>query len=207
MINGKGEVLQFGGQVMKNVAGYDISRLMAGSMGTLGVILDVSFKVLPRPAREMTLQFSCDQDKAIAHCNRLSGRPLPLSGACWHRGALWLRLSGAESEVERAARVLQAKETGADNAFWADLREHRLAFFAQPGELWRLSLPPATGVLDLEGDVEGLGGLVDPRVLFAIGPRGKDLPASVKAIGTVLAIAGLGVGGLLAHFVYGFGRS
>lgn len=153
LINGKGEVVHFGGQVMKNVAGYDISRLMAGSLGTLGVILDVSFKVLPRPARQLTLRFSCNQGEAIERCSRWSGRPLPLSGACWHRGSLRIRLSGAATEVERAATALNAEETGEDRAFWADLREHRSAFFQQPGELWRLSLPPATGVLDLDGDV------------------------------------------------------
>lgn len=152
IVNGAGTVAKYGGQVMKNVAGYDVSRLMAGSMGTLGVLLEASFKVLPLPQRELTLSFGCDQALAIEKVNRWSGRPLPLSGAYWHEDLLHLRLSGAPSEVDRAADRLDPEERQEGGAQWRDLREHRLAFFKQPGRLWRLSVPPAAGPLDLPGD-------------------------------------------------------
>lgn len=152
IINGRGEVLAFGGQVMKNVAGYDVSRLMAGSMGTLGVILEVSFKVLPRPARELTLVFKCGQAEAIRRVNRWSALPLPLSAASWHDGRLSLRLSGAVSQTEKAAEQLAADELSENQPHWRQLREHELDFFATGDPLWRLSVPPACPALDLDGD-------------------------------------------------------
>lgn len=150
MVNGKGEAVQFGGQVMKNVAGYDMSRLVAGSMGTLGVLLETSFKVLPMPAAERTLVFECSQAEAIEKVNQWSGRHLPLSGAFWHGGQLHLRLSGARSEVDRAAARFQSDSQSENTGVWHDLKEHRLPFFAEPGNLWRLSVPPATLPLSLE---------------------------------------------------------
>ena len=152
LVNGSGAVVQFGGQVMKNVAGYDVSRLMAGSMGTLGLLLEVSFKVLPRPARELTLEFECDQAEAIRRVNQWAGQPLPLSGASWCNGQLRVRLSGAETETESATRRMQARQVSEDASSWVDLREQRSAFFARSGKLWRLSVPPATEPLDLDGD-------------------------------------------------------
>ena len=152
LVNGAGAVVRYGGQVMKNVAGYDISRLIAGSMGTLGVVLEVSFKVLPLPARELTLSFQCDQGEAIRRVNQWSGQPLPLSGASWWHNQLKVRLSGAESETRRAAARLQAERVDEDPQTWLDLREQLSEFFAGPGALWRLSLPPATEPIDLEGD-------------------------------------------------------
>lgn len=152
LVNGSGEVVRFGGQVMKNVAGYDVSRLMAGSLGTLGVLLEVSFKVLPRPARELTLEFECDQAEAILRVNRWAGQPLPLSGASWCNGQLGIRLSGAETEIESATRRMQAGQVSEDAQSWTDLGEQRSAFFSRSGKLWRLSLPPATQPLELDGD-------------------------------------------------------
>ena len=152
MVNGSGEIVQFGGQVMKNVAGYDISRLMAGSMGTLGILLETSFKVLPVPALELTLTFECDQAEAINRVNQWSARPLPLSGACWWQDSLQVRLSGAESETRRAALLLQADQVIENARTWLDLREQQMEFFTQPGGLWRLSIPAASDPLDLEGD-------------------------------------------------------
>jgi glycolate oxidase FAD binding subunit len=152
MVNGAAEVVQYGGQVMKNVAGYDLSRLLAGSMGTLGVLLETSFKVLPLPARELTLEFHCSQHQAIEKVNRWSGRPLPLSGAYWFEDCLRVRLSGAESEVARAASGLKPDLMGEHSECWLDLREHTLPFFSTAGNLWRLSVPPATGPLDIDGD-------------------------------------------------------
>ena len=156
LVNGNGEVVRFGGQVMKNVAGYDISRLVAGSLGTLGVILETSFKVLPLPAAERTLSWACGQDEAIQRINQWAGKPLPLSGASWHDGMLMVRLSGTASETRRAAVLLEPDETLDETTYWLDLREHRLDFFSdssgRPQDLWRLSLPPATPALDIDGD-------------------------------------------------------
>lgn len=152
IVNGAGEVVHFGGQVMKNVAGYDMSRLLAGSMGTLGVLLEASFKVLPMPARERTLVFACSQAEAIERVNRWSGQPLPLSGSFWVDDRLHLRLSGARSEVDQAVARLDSGKPLGDTTCWSDLREHRLAFFQKPGNLWRLSVPSAKGPLNLEGN-------------------------------------------------------
>jgi glycolate oxidase FAD binding subunit len=136
---------------MKNVAGYDVSRLMAGARGTLGVLLEASFKVLPRPADERTLRFDAPQDEAIRRMNAWSGQPLPLSGAAWLDGVLWLRLDGARSEVAQAARTLGDGRAVEDDGSWQALREHELGFFAGDAPLWRLSLPPAAAPLDLAG--------------------------------------------------------
>ena len=152
LVNGRGEVVRFGGQVMKNVAGYDISRLVAGSMGTLGVILDVSFKVLPLPARELTLSFSCDQAEAIARMNRWSGQPLPLSAGAWHRDRLQLRLSGTADNLARAVERLEPAQVTEDCSYWERLREQELDFFQARTPLWRVSLPAASPPLDIDGD-------------------------------------------------------
>ena len=94
IISGRGEQLHFGGQVMKNVAGYDVSRLMVGAYGSLGLLLDISFKVLPRPEEEATLSFEMDAETALMRINTWCGQALPLSGACWLKGALYVRVSG-----------------------------------------------------------------------------------------------------------------
>ncbi len=151
MLDGRGDELRFGGQVMKNVAGYDVSRLMAGSLGTLGILLEVSLKVLPRPAEEASLGFEMDQATAIETMNRWAGQPLPLSATCYDEGRLTVRLSGAASAVEAARRRLGGEPVENGTAFWEALREQRLAFFAQGQPLWRVSLPPASAPLDLPG--------------------------------------------------------
>ena len=150
LLDGKGDVLAFGGRVMKNVAGYDVSRMLAGSLGTLGVILEVSLKVLPRPVAEATLRFELGQIDAIRRLNEWGGRPLPLSGSWWLGGVLMLRLSGAEAAVSAARRLLGGEDMPDADAFWADVREQRLPFFAGDEALWRLSLPSTTGAIALE---------------------------------------------------------
>lgn len=196
IVNGKGEDLSFGGRVIKNVAGYDVSRLMVGALGTLGVLLEISFKVLPRPPAEATLAFELDDDAAIQQANRWAGQPLPLSATAWQDGVLRVRLSGAETAVRAAKARLGGEEIAHAGDFWAQLREHRLPFFAADRPLWRLSLPqtaPAfalahpqliewggglrwvAGTLDaqqIRATVEGLGG---HATLF----RGGDKSAGV----------------------------
>ena len=102
MIDGTGQPLRFGGQVIKNVAGYDVSRLMVGALGTLGLITEASLKVLPTPAAETSLQFELDEAAAILTLNQLAGQPLPLSATSWHARLLTVRLSGAASAVQAA---------------------------------------------------------------------------------------------------------
>ena len=151
IVNGKGEILKFGGQVMKNVAGYDASRLMAGSYGTLGVLLDISLKVLPKPAQESTLTFEMSADKAIRKMNTWAGQPLPLSAACHLGDTLYVRLSGTDTGVRAAHIKLGGELDTGGTAFWQELREHQLMFFAGEAPLWRLSVPAAAPLLDLPG--------------------------------------------------------
>jgi glycolate oxidase FAD binding subunit len=153
IINGKGEILSFGGQVMKNVAGFDVSRLMVGAQGTLGVLLEVSFKVLPRPTHEMTLCYSCTEPVAISHCAEWAGKPLPVSATAWLYDVLYVRLSGSQVAVKAAAQSMGGDIVLQQEDFWSSLREQAHAFFRRDPLkfLWRLSLPPGTPPLDMEG--------------------------------------------------------
>ncbi len=151
MLDGRGDDLRFGGQVMKNVAGYDISRLMTGSMGTLGLLLEISLKVLPLPPMEMTLSLQMKQAVAIEKMNLWAGKPLPISATCFCNDALTLRLSGAEAAVHAAHMKLGGEEVAEAAAFWQSVREQTHLFF-QPGKsLWRLSMKSTTPPLSLPG--------------------------------------------------------
>ncbi|MFN7086584.1 MAG: glycolate oxidase subunit GlcE [Burkholderiales bacterium] len=152
MLDGKGSDLRFGGKVMKNVAGYDVSRLMAGSLGTLGVILEVSLKTLPLPAAEITLRREQTRAEAIALMNEWAGRPLPLSATCHAGNLLYVRLSGAVAAVRAAREKLGGEEVADGAAFWREVREQQLDFFKQKRPLWRISLKSTTPPLDLPGD-------------------------------------------------------
>lgn len=152
LMDGKGEVLTFGGQVMKNVAGYDVSRLLAGSLGTLGLLLEMSVKVLPRPMREATLRFEVSEIDALRMLNEWGGQPLPVSASCWHAGVLTLRLSGAEAAVDAAVRDLGGETVAEGDGFWASLREQEHGFFAGAGSVWRLSVPSTAGAIILNGE-------------------------------------------------------
>ena len=157
MLNGRGELLTFGGQVMKNVAGYDVSRLMVGALGTLGLIIDVSLKVLALPPAEATLKFEMTQAQALRQLNAWGGQPLPLDASCWVDDAgaqtLYLRLRGAVAAVEAACKALGGERQ--DNAVvapdWSLCRDQQLPWFKARGErdLWRLSVPQTAPVLDL----------------------------------------------------------
>ncbi len=180
MVNGRGEELVFGGQVMKNVAGYDVSRMMVGSMGTLGLITEVSLKVLPVAPAEATLVFALDQTHALECLHRWGGQPLPLNASCWvhddtatHGGQdlLFVRLRGAVAAVEAACQKMLAEQPGQrmDNlqaqADWALCRDQQLPFFVRPTDgtlaLWRLSMTQTAPVLNLPWAqlVEWHGGL------------------------------------------------
>lgn len=148
MIDGTGQPLRFGGQVIKNVAGYDVSRLMAGALGTLGLITEVSLKVLPKPAAETTLQFELDEAAAILKMNRWAGQPLPLSATSWHAGLLTVRLSGAASAVHAAQARLGGEPLHDAAAFWLRLRDQATPFFGKR-PLWRLAVKSSTPPLQL----------------------------------------------------------
>ncbi|MDB5992350.1 MAG: glcE [Herbaspirillum sp.] len=154
LMDGNGEVLKFGGQVMKNVAGYDVSRLLAGSLGTLGLILEVSLKVLPKPFSETTLLFAMEQADAIRALNTWGGQPLPISASTWRDGVLLVRLSGAATAIKAAKQKMQGEEIDA-GPLWADLREQKNDFFTAISPalgLWRLSVPSHTPPLALPGE-------------------------------------------------------
>jgi len=153
LMDGKGEVLHFGGQVMKNVAGYDVSRLLAGSLGTLGLILEVSVKVLPRPVAQTTLQFELSQADALKQMNLWGGQPLPISASCWHDGVLTVRLSGARAAVDAAVQKMGGASVADGDRFWDGLREQNHPFFAEVSQgLWRVSVPTVAEPLQLPGD-------------------------------------------------------
>ena len=162
MLNGRGEVLTFGGQVMKNVAGYDVSRLLAGSLGTLGVVLEVSLKVLPLAPATLTLMLALDEATALARLNAWGGQPLPVNASAWWNGRLLLRLSGAVAAVRAAqARIGgEAVETAEAAAFWEGIRNQHDEYFVKAhaavqsgAALWRMSVPQTAPPLALAGDL------------------------------------------------------
>lgn len=153
LMDGKGEVLNFGGQVMKNVAGYDVSRLLTGSLGTLGLMLEVSIKVLPRPFAQHSLQFSMSEEEALHQLNIWGGQPLPLSASCWVNGQLYVRLSGAQAAVDAAIAKMGGIELPQAEAFWDSVREQDHEFFhAVSAGLWRISVPTTAKPLLLPGE-------------------------------------------------------
>lgn len=199
MINGRGELLTFGGQVMKNVAGYDVSRLMAGSLGTLGLIVEASLKVLPVAPAEATLKFAMGQAEALQRLNAWGGQPLPLNASCWVDNAgehtLYLRLRGAVAAVDAACRTLGGErqdntQTAPD---WSLCRDQQLPWFAERGErdLWRLSVPQTAPVLDLPELplVEWHGGQRWVRALPADAARLREAAAAAGGHATLFIAA------------------
>jgi glycolate oxidase FAD binding subunit len=204
MINGKGEYLNFGGQVMKNVAGYDVSRVLAGSMGTLGLITDVSLKVLPQAPAEVTLACPLPQQAALELLHRWGAQPLPLNASCWVKDSstqpaqeiLFVRLRGAVAAVASAVPRMSADVLAAGSqallvdrdkalADWSACRDQSLSFFTPPAPdlaLWRLSLPPTAPVLALPYSplIEWQGGL---RWLWAPLSAASELRAAAVQVG------------------------
>ena len=190
MVNGRGELLTFGGQVMKNVAGYDVSRLLVGALGTLGLIVEVSLKVLPLAPAEATLKFALPQAAALARLNVWGGQPLPLNASCWVEdagvGTLYLRLRGAVAAVDAACRALGGeRQDNAQAAYdWTLCREQQLPWFGERGgrDLWRLSVPQTAPVLELPEPplVEWHGG---QRWVLAEPGQGDRLRETAKSCG------------------------
>ena len=159
LINGRGEQLRFGGQVMKNVAGYDLARLQAGALGSLGAITEVSVKVLPRLEVSQTLTVDIDQQEAIKLMNSVAGTSVPLTGAAWLDGTVYLRLSGAASAVEAACSDLalpSGQVLDNDRSFWDSLRNQSHEFFLADQPLWRFSVKPTADIF-----IEGSPSLID----------------------------------------------
>lgn len=152
LINGKAEHLRFGGQVMKNVAGYDVSRLQAGAYGGLGVISEISLKVLPKPAMQRTLVTSCSQTEALELMNKRSGEPKPITAATWYQGKLYTRLAGAASAVDAASKAWGSEELDNAEHFWTELANQRHGFFATEAPIIRFSINPKTPELNIPGD-------------------------------------------------------
>ena len=149
VLTGDGRVLRFGGEVMKNVAGYDVARLMAGSLGILGVLLDVSLKVLPRPAGERTLAFEANESSALARLAELARGALPMTASAWCDGRLFLRFEGSPATLDVVAQRLGGEALEDAPAFWTSLREQTHPFFSGSGSLWRCNLPPLAPPLAL----------------------------------------------------------
>lgn len=156
LINGCGELLSFGGQVMKNVAGYDVSRMQAGAMGVLGVMTQISLKVMPRPELETTLCLPVNEADAIILMNKLTATPKPITAASWYKGELHVRLSGSSNSVVQCVKewlnVHGFVEVVEGQAFWQTLREYQHDFFEGSQPIWRYSIKPTVGPLNLSGD-------------------------------------------------------
>ncbi len=199
LVNGRGELLVFGGQVMKNVAGYDVSRLMAGAWGTLGLISEVSLKVLPVAPAEATLRFDCGQAEALRRLNTWGGQPWPLNAGRWTGeagGVLHLRLRGAAAAVDAACRELGGErvDDASAAADWQACREQQLPWFTtERGDraLWRLSVPQTAPVLDLPEPplVEWHGGLRWVRASHADGERIRAEAQRVQGHATLFRAA------------------
>jgi glycolate oxidase FAD binding subunit len=181
LINGKGELLNFGGKVMKNVAGYDVSRLQAGALGTLGVLSEISLKVLPIHEHRLSLSYEMTAQEAVDTMNQRAGQPKPLQGAFWVDGRLYLRLAGAADAVEHTARQWGGECLGPDDPTWDKLREMTLPFFTGDAPLWRFSIKPTAPVdkafgatlIDWGGAQRWVRGAHDSALLRAAAATGE----------------------------------
>ncbi|HQS57482.1 MAG TPA: glycolate oxidase subunit GlcE [Gallionellaceae bacterium] len=152
IINGQGEILSFGGQVMKNVAGYDVSRLMVGAYGTLGVLLEISLKVLPRPAASLTLMHEHSTDESIRYMSHLLTQPMPVDAACHQDGHTFIRIAGSEQAVKHAQKQMGGEPVNDASAFWQSVREQQHTFFSSLKPLYRVMVKPATPALNISGN-------------------------------------------------------
>lgn len=153
LINGKAEHLNFGGQVMKNVAGYDVSRLQAGAMGTLGVMTEISLKVLPKAEAVQTLCWSMSASEALGFMNQLAGSPKPITAACWIEGSLYIRFAGEAAAVEATVKQWQEESQPVDESIWKQLAEKQLNWFQPELPLWRFSVNSAAEITAIDQEV------------------------------------------------------
>jgi glycolate oxidase FAD binding subunit len=185
LLNGRAELLKFGGEVMKNVAGYDVSRLIAGSLGTLGLIVQVSLKVLPIAPAQCTLFFELDEAQALAQLNRWAGLPLPVNASCWFDGALMVRLRGAKAAVAAAQVAMggQLMAVADEERLWNGLREQTAPFFVlrENESLVRLSVPDTTPPLNLGPTLIEWGGA--QRWIKTLGSQGPEIRAALAPVG------------------------
>ena len=172
LIDGRGSVLAFGGQVMKNVAGYDVSRLMAGSLGTLGLIAEVSLKVLPKPRGEATVLLELPEQKALDTMAAWASQPLPITATAWHDGRLAVRVDA------KAAGKLSSTKSEFD---WPALRDQRHDFFSGEKPLWRIAVPPTTPPLPLGAQLIEWNGAL--RWLRSDAPASEIRAAAARAKG------------------------
>lgn len=161
IINGKGENLKFGGKVMKNVAGYDVSRLMCGALGTLGVLMTATLRLLPEPETEQTIVLSCSAEEAIKKMNTWASTSMPISANYYDGKNLYLRLSGSSTAVQTCINNIGGDKTNDNNAFWNDVKEQTTDFFRMNVPIWRISVAPNTAPIDISGAcvMEWNGGL------------------------------------------------
>lgn len=197
MLDAQGNLTSFGGEVMKNVAGYDVSRLMAGSLGIFGALLEVSLKVLPRPLEESTRVLDTTQDQALKLFTDWRSQPLPISASAWvpddaasGRGRLAVRLSGAPPAVRAAVARIGGDELGDAQVWWRGLREQTHAFFDRDLPLWRVALPPATPamnvgpmLLEWGGGQRWFSGSTDAKALRAAAERAGGHATLFRAAG------------------------
>ena len=182
VITGKGEHLRFGGEVIKNVAGYDVSRLMVGAFGTLGVITEASIKILPTPAMTQTVVLETSPEAAIDELDRIAGLSIPLSGLAFADGLIRIRLAGTQAGVASASAMLGGEVLADADAWWTGLRDHSLDFFSGDLPLWRVVVPAATPHLDVQGQ-------------WLLDWRGTQRWLRANADATVIRAAASAVGG------------
>ncbi len=151
ILNGKGELLRFGGKVMKNVAGYDVSRLMCGALGTLGVLMSISVRLLPKPESEQTIVLTLDDSTAIKKMNQWANTPMPISATYYDGSELYVRLSSSASAVEACKKEIGGNQTEEHEIFWSSIKEQTHDFFSSDIPLWRISVPPNTQTLNIPG--------------------------------------------------------
>ena len=161
IINGKGEYLKFGGKVMKNVAGYDVSRLMCGAMGTLGILMSITLRLVPKPETEQTIVFSLTTEDAIHNMNTWANTSMPISANYYDGQDLYLRLSGSSSAVNTCIETIGGENIADSDVFWSNVKEQQTDFFNTDYPIWRISVAPNIAPLDISGAyvMEWNGGL------------------------------------------------
>ena len=152
ILNGVGQTLRFGGRVMKNVAGYDVSRLMCGALGTLGVLMSVTLRLLPKPTSEQTITLTMDSSSAIQKMNQWANSAMPITATFYDGSQLYIRISGSTSTIDVCSKELGGEIQNNSESFWKTVKEQTHEFFSIKNSLWRISLPPNTKTLKINGN-------------------------------------------------------